>query len=318
MIAALPVFGYSVLVAWWLPVLLTPLTRNGAGARLGIAAWITAMASVLSSAAVAAAFLIRSAINGWSGLAEAVCRSVAGGACTPVIYRSALYELGLGIAAILVTLTVIVLVCRYGRRIQQAQRQTRAHAEAARITGRSVPPDSSGMVVVESSRLAAYCVPGRPSTIVVTTGALSVLEPAQLTAVLAHERAHLAGRHHVLVALTRGLAAIFPAVPLFKRGQSEIARLAEMRADDAAARRAGRRPLIEALLAMGTGSAVRSAVPVPAAALAAAGYAVVARVQRLMDPPTRSRQARFTLALSGLMTVLPAVSGLIFVLASGS
>ena len=339
MIAALLVFGYSVVLAWWLPVVLTPLTRNGAGARLGIAAWIAAMASVLSSAAVAAAFLIRSAINGWSGLEEAVCRSVAGGACTPVIYRSALYELGLGIAAIIVMLTTIVLIWRYGRRIQQAQRQTRAHAEAARITGRSLTPDSSemvvssGMVVLEAPQLAAYCVPGRPSTIVVTSGALSVLEPAQLIAVLAHERAHLAGRHHMLVALTRGLAAIFPAVPLFTRGQSEIARLAEMRADDAAARRAGRRPLIEALLAMGTGSAVRVGAAgspggpgghlpadkgIPAAALAAAGYAVVARVQRLMDPPTRARQARFTLALSGLLMVLPAVSGLIFVLASGS
>jgi Zn-dependent protease with chaperone function len=328
MIAALLVFGYSVVMACWLPAVLTPLTRNGAGARLGIAAWATAMASVLSSAGVAAAFLIRSAVNGWSGLAEAVCRSVAGGACAPVVYRSALYELGLGIAAIIVTLTAIVLIWRYGRRIQQAQRQTRAHGEAARITGRRLPGPGpcgkSGMVVLEAPQLAAYCVPGRPGTIVVTSGALSVLEPAQLTAVLAHERAHLAGRHHLLIALTRGLAAVFPAVPLFTRGQSEIARLAEMRADDAAAHRAGRRPLIEALLAMGTGGAVRSAVPmpaaapIPAAALTAAGYAVAARVQRLMEPPTRASRARFMLALSGLLMALPAVSGLIFVLASGS
>ncbi len=83
-----------------------------------------------------------------------------------------------------------------------------------------------------------------------------------------------------------------------------------------AARRVGRGPLIEALLAMGTGTAVRGAVP--AAGLEAAGYAVAARVQRLMEPPTRASRARFALALSGLLMVLPAVSGLIFVLASGS
>ena len=314
MIAALLVFGYSVAMAWLLPAVLSPLTGNGAGARLGIAAWGAAMASVLSSAGVAAAFLIRSAIDGWSRLAEAVCRSVAGGACTPVVYRSALYELGLGAAAILVTLLAVVLAWRYGRRMQQAQRQTRAHAEAARITGRR----ACGMVVLEAPQLAAYCVPGRPSTIVVTSGALSVLAPAQLTAVLAHERAHLAGRHHMLIALTRGLAAIFPAVPLFTRGQSEMARLAEMRADDAAARRVGRRPLIEALLAMGTGAAIRPAVALPAAALPASGYAVVARVERLMAPPTLARRARFALALSGVLTLLPAVSGLIFVLAASS
>ncbi len=97
-----------------------------------------------------------------------------------------------------------------------------------------------------------------------TSGALAVLDPAQLTAVLAHERAHLAGRHHLLIALIRALAASFPAVPLFTQGHAEVARLAEMRADDAAARRSGRPALVAALLAMGTGAAV------PAAALAAA------------------------------------------------
>ncbi len=79
--------------------------------------------------------------------------------------------------------------------------------------------------------------------------------------------------------------------------------------------RVGRGPLIEALLAMGTGTSVRA---IPAAGLEAPGYAVAARVQRLMEPPTRASQPRFALALSGLLMVLPAVSGLIFVLASGS
>jgi beta-lactamase regulating signal transducer with metallopeptidase domain len=144
---------------------------------------------------------------------------------------------------------------------------------------------------------------------VVTSGALAVLKPAQLNAVVAHERAHLAGRHHLLVALTRGLAAIFPGVPLFSRGCDEVARLSEMLADDAASRRAGRRPLIEALLAMGTGAEM------PAASLAAAGYAVAARVQRLLEPPRRGIQTRQALALISVLIVLPAVSGLVFTMA---
>jgi len=73
---------------------------------------------------------------------------------------------------------------------------------------------------------------------VLTTGALAVLNPGQLRVVLDHERAHLAGRHHLLLAVTRSLAAVAPVVPLFARGTSEVARLAEMRADDVA-RRAG-------------------------------------------------------------------------------
>jgi Zn-dependent protease with chaperone function len=87
---------------------------------------------------------------------------------------------------------------------------------------------------------------------VLSSGALAVLDPDQLAAVLAHERAHLAGRHHLLISLTRALLASFPAVPLFTQGPGELARLAEMCADDVAARHAGRGTLVAALLAMGT------------------------------------------------------------------
>jgi ABC-type nickel/cobalt efflux system permease component RcnA len=78
-----------------------------------------------------------------------------------------------------------------------------------------------------------------------------------------------------------------------------------MCADDAAARRSGRRTLIAALLAMGTGTAV------PAAALAATACAVTARVQRLLEPPRRARRARYGLALLTLMLLLALASGLV-------
>ena len=322
MIAALLVFGYALVVAWLLPVLLAPLTASGAGARLGIAAWLTGMASVLISAGVAIALLIRSAVTGWSRFAEALCQSVAGNACTPVVYRSALYELGLATAALLATVVGLMISWRYGRRLGQARRSTRAHAEAARITGRPDASAASGIVVLDATQPAAYCVPGRPGTIVVTSGALAVLEPPQLNAVLAHERAHLSGRHHVLTGVTRCLAAVFPAVPVFRRGSAEVARLAEMSADDAAARRAGRRPLIEALLAIGTGKPVPGkAVPggaVPGGAMAAASYAVAARVHRLLDPPRRTSRVRFAVTLVSMLAVLPMVSVLVFVLASSA
>ena len=138
-----------------------------------------------------------------------------------------------------------------------------------------------------------------------TSGALAVLDPGQLTAVLAHERAHLAGRHHLLIVLTRGLAAAFPGVPLFTRGPAEVARLAEMCADDSAARLSSRPTLVTALLAMGTGAAV------PAAALAAATCAVTARVQRLLEPAPPARHARNRLALVTVIVLLALVSTLI-------
>ena len=305
---ALLVFLYALAVAWYLPGLLLRLTARGISARLGLAAWLTAMASVLASAVAALQFLVGAAIAGWSRLAAVVCRSVAGAACAPTIYRSAIFELGLGAAATVAALTVAVLTWRYGRGVQQAQRRTRAHAEAARITGCRLP-GASPAVVLDAPQPAAYCVPGRPAVIVLTSGALAVLDPAQLTAVLAHERAHLASRHHLLIVLTRGFAASFPAVPLFTHGAPEVARLAEMCADDAAARHSGPRTLIAALLAMGTGMAV------PVTALAAAGYATTARVHRLLEPPCRARRARYRLALGAVTLLLAVVSGLVITFA---
>ena len=310
------VFGYAVAVAWGTPALLTRLTSAGLSARLGVAAWLTAMASVLASLGVAMTYLTAEAIAGWSRLAEAVCRSVTGGACTAVVYRSAAFELGLGLAAIAAALALAVLAWRYGRGVQRAQRRTRAHAEAARITGRRLPGDGvvsfdfdgADTVVLDAARPAAYCVPGRPAAIVLTSGALAVLDHGQLSAVLAHERAHLAGRHHLLIALIRGLAATFPAVPLFTRAPAEVARLTEMCADDAAARRSSRPILVAALLAMGTGAPV---LAVPATALAATTCAVTARVQRLLEPAPRAGHTRNRLALVTVMLLLALVSGLV-------
>jgi beta-lactamase regulating signal transducer with metallopeptidase domain len=299
---ALVVLLYAVAVAWLAPALLTRLTARGVSARLGITAWLTAMATVLASGVAALQFLVSAAVAGWPTLAEVVCRSVARSACAPTMYRSAAFELVLGAVAAIAALTAMALAWRYGRSVQQARRSTRAHAEVARMTGRILPGASPAMIL-DAQQPVAYCVPGRPAAIVLTSGALAVLEPAQLTAVLAHERAHLAGRHHVLTGLTRALSACLPGVPLFTQGAEEVARLAEMCADDAAVRRSGRPILATALLAMGTGTAVPAAV-LTGTALAAAARAVTARVQRLLDPPGRARHARYGLALAAVTLLL--------------
>jgi hypothetical protein len=45
-----------------------------------------------------------------------------------------------------------------------------------------------------------YCVPSLRHRVVLTTGAVAALEPRQLRAVIAHERAHLWGRHDLVIA----------------------------------------------------------------------------------------------------------------------
>jgi Zn-dependent protease with chaperone function len=308
---ALVVFGYAVAVAWVLPLPLRRLTEPGTSPRLGLAAWLTAMVSVLACVMAALGLLTRTAIAGWPTFARTVCESVSAGTCSPAVYRSAAYELGLAATAFAGGIVMILLGLRYGRSLRRVSVRTRAHAEAARITGYPIEGGDAAFVL-DAIQPAAYCVPGRPPTIVLTTGALAVLDSEQLTAVLAHERAHLAGRHHLLLAVTRSLAAIAPVVPLFARGTKEVARLAEMRADDVAARRGGRRTLLAALLAMDTGGGTAPATrPAPAAWLAATGNIVATRARRLAEPAPRARWVCHGLALGALMLAIVATSALV-------
>ena len=70
--------------------------------------------------------------------------------------------------------------------------------------------------------------------------------------------------------------------------------------------------LIEALVAMCTGTAL------PAAALGAASYAVAARVERLLDPEDRASLARCRATLISALIVLPALTGLVFTIAASA
>jgi len=160
------------------------------------------------------------------------------------------------------------------------RRSRRRHAEAVRLVGRH--DTALGVTVIDAAVPAVYCVAGRPHTIVVTSGARAALTPRQLDAALAHEHAHLAGRHHLALVLARGFTRAFGVVPLFRAAEQEIAVLLELLADDAAARRCGRVAVAQALLGL---ARKRSGVAVPAVAMPAASSSVVTRVQRLLAPP---------------------------------
>jgi predicted Zn-dependent protease len=102
----------------------------------------------------------------------------------------------------------------------------------ARLVGR--PEPALGAVLLEHSQPAAYCVAGRHPTVILTTGALQALAPGQLEAVLAHERAHLAWRHHRLLAMARISRRTLPFLPLMRDTEAQVQRLVELHADDAA------------------------------------------------------------------------------------
>ena len=77
-----------------------------------------------------------------------------------------------------------------------------------------------GMVLLEDDRPVVYCVPVR-RRVVFTTGALRRLDRPELDAVLAHERAHLAGRHHLVIIFATAMRGAFPGIPFCCRGEPD-------------------------------------------------------------------------------------------------
>ncbi len=143
---------------------------------------------------------------------------------------------------------LLVLLARVGRALGRSRRYTHRHADVARLVGDV--DQALGAVIVDAPDPVVYAVAGRPATIVVSRAALDVLDGPQLRAVLTHERAHLAGRHHLLLAVTQALATAMPRIRLFTTGSTELGRLVEMCADDAAVRGHGNRVVVGALLAL--------------------------------------------------------------------
>lgn len=129
----------------------------------------------------------------------------------------------------------------------------RRHIEILRICARA--DDELGVLVLDHDEPGCYCLPGRPGTIVITSSALTRLSPTQLGAVLAHERAHLTGRHHFAVAFAHAIHRTAPRIRLLALAEQETRRLVEFIADDAAVRRSGTAALVSALAVLGTGHA---------------------------------------------------------------
>lgn len=179
------------------------------------------------------------------------------------------------------------------------RRRRRAHAEQLDLVG--TPFTTPGVTVVPHAAASAYVLPSREPRVVITTGALAALDGAQTDAVLAHERAHLHGRHHRLFAAAQVLTAAFSFVRPLHVLERQVAGLVEMRADDVAVRGRSRLALARALVAMAGAGAT------PAGTLHAAEVDVVRRLERLLRPPRRLPAAARAVVVLGIvaLTALP-------------
>ncbi|MFE4794375.1 M56 family metallopeptidase [Streptomyces sp. NPDC056708] len=143
----------------------------------------------------------------------------------------------------------------------------------------------TGVAVLPDAEPYAYALPGGPrDRIVVSTGMLACLTSRERRALFAHERTHLAARHHRHL-LTVQLAAC--ANPFLWPLQTAVTYSAERWADEEAAQAVGSRKTVAR--AIGKAALVsRGTFPATLAALAASGP-LPRRVSALLGPPPAAR-----------------------------
>jgi len=108
--------------------------------------------------------------------------------------------------------------------------------------------------VLDDAVPVAYCLPrGAQSVTVLSQGLLDRLDPDELVAVIAHERAHVEQRHDLLLLAFRAWRSALPWFPIAARAEVEVAALVEMLADDHARREVHDEVLARAILQVGAG-----------------------------------------------------------------
>ncbi|CAI7976861.1 MULTISPECIES: M56 family metallopeptidase [unclassified Parafrankia] len=157
-----------------------------------VAAVLVAAASMISLAALAAP----AAVELWA--------LVVGTGPVTDAWRTAVTPRWLSWASLVAFCAQVGAVGATVRRQRLGLRSARAQAAAL--------PGAAEVVVVPDDRVDAFALPGSPGRIVVTSGMMSALTAEQREIVIAHERAHLAARHHRFSFAARLAAAAHPGL----------------------------------------------------------------------------------------------------------
>ena len=187
----------------YLPLLVPALATVAArplAARLEprLATWLlTATAVALAVFSTAALALLAA-----SALARTPFLAALGDYSQPVLRRGDPVPALAGMAAALLLTAAAVAVAVVIRA------RARALAESYRRAARMTPGER--VVVVPGQVIEAYALPGSPGRIVVSACLLAQLDDRRQAALLAHEQAHLAGRHHLFTTVAHLAAAANP------------------------------------------------------------------------------------------------------------
>ena len=267
----------AVMLVGPVPALLARATWPLRAPRAAMVLWqAIAVAAVLSAFSAGIAIASRLFVPGADGRPTASPAAEIGRLGSPLwILDVAVFALTLLIGA---RLAVAVI------RVAVSTRRRRAHhrmlvdllglsSDAASVSGRACARGRD-LRVLEVAQPLAYCLPGVRGRVVVSEGTLDSLAEAEVAAILGHERAHLRARHDLVLEAFTAAHAAFPRFVRSASALDAVQLLAELLADDAAVRVAGRAPLARALVTCASGRT-------PAGALAAGGTHTLLRVRRL-------------------------------------
>lgn len=257
--------------------------------RLGILVWLTSLWSTVTALVLAAAVVALDNFPVRDMITDAI-RS-----CLSVLNHYSSISPAAFVGLTLVAAGPIWLASNAARLARTTHVTRRSHRETLAIVGRN---GGLGVTVIDHPSVNGYCVPGDGGRVVITTGALKALSACELAAVVAHERAHLSGRHHLITGTMKFLSVSFPFLSSVRAAGRSVAFLVERIADDAACRVVDRHSLATALVTFGSASA-------PSAALGAGGHNTVQRVRILLAP--RGGTRRSTLVGWVLVALLVAV-----------
>ena len=279
MITAMALAAYAALVSAAAPPLLAGARWAHRAPAAAVLAWLGLMVTFVIALALAVYHLglgERHVHDGLAGFLSA-CGLIAGAPAGdgPLTFGDVLV-LAAPVAIVLLPAGWLV------RCVRQVRRARRRQLDMLALVGERAP--DYGATIVDYGVPAVYCLPGRHSRVVVTRAALDVLSESQLKAVLEHERAHIAGRHHLLKVLVDAFSRAFPGLPLARHAKEQTNLLLEMIADDRALRLHPRETLAAAIYEVAAGRA-------PRAALGAGGSGVLIRLRRVLTPQPRPHRA---------------------------
>ncbi|HET9140686.1 M56 family metallopeptidase [Actinophytocola sp.] len=307
MTVALALLCGAAAVGWWGPRWLGHLDLRRRDPLVLIVCWLLSMVGV-ALAAVAGVILLLLPGHGEVGALVATlhhCWDAVQHGSPPQIEELA-GVLGVALLAAATARLAVVAFTKCRRRSRAGQEHLAVLRLAARIDG-----DKPTTLWLAHDGPLAFSLAGRAGAVVATDGLTRYLPAASVAAVLEHERAHLRGRHHLLIAIVDAASAVLPVVPLFRKAPTAIRELVELTADVAAVRACGVAAVHTALLGVARHDA-------PGGALAMANDAIDVRLARLQSStavPGKTRRAASCGVAAVIATAVPFLTAAALLLA---